>query len=83
MLPFVLAALMQSADINAQLADQPDVLVEQCGRRLIADTDFDLGRQTLYVQDISTDEIVYSEDVAEWATAEDYVDTLNICEIAG
>jgi hypothetical protein len=83
MLPFVLAALMQSTSPIATNADVPDVLVEQCGRLLVADMDFDLGRQILYVQDIATDEIVYSEDVAEWSTAEDHADTLNICEIAG
>jgi hypothetical protein len=83
MLPFVLAALMQSPDATVHYSDRPDVLVEQCGRRLLADTDYDLGRQIVYVQDVATDEIVYSEDIAEWATAQDYADTLNICEIAG
>ena len=83
MLPFVLAALMQSPDATAHTEDRAEVLEEQCGRRLIADMDYDLGRQVLYVQDTTTDEVVYFEDVAEWSTAQDQADTLNICEIAG
>ncbi len=83
MLPFVLAALMQSPNTDVDYTDQPEVLVEQCGRRLVADMDYDLGRHILYVQDIATDEIVYNEDVAEGSTAQDHADTLNICEIAG
>lgn len=83
MLPFIFAALMQSQDPTVLGADQPDILIEQCGRRLVADTDFDLGRRLVYVQDISTDEIVYSEDIAEGWTAQDHADTLDICTIAG
>ena len=83
MLPIVLAALLNASDTGAPIADHPEVLVEQCGRRLVADADYDLGRELVYVQDISTDEIVYSENVAEWSTAEDYAHTINICQIAG
>lgn len=83
MLPFIVAALMQSPDLTVLSGDQPEILIEQCGRRLVADVDYDLGRQVLYVQDMNTDEIVYSENVAEWSTAQDHADTLDICAIAG
>ena len=60
-----------------------EVLVEQCGRRLVEDWDLDRGQRELVVQDIATDAILFVEVADAWVDVEDRADTLDLCALPG
>ena len=83
MFTLMLHALTTTADIPTTMAYDTQVLTESCGRRLVADFNPDLGERELFVQDVDTGAIVYSEVTEIWVDLEERADTLDLCGLAG
>lgn len=82
--PMLFAALITTpAALDGFAHSSPEVIVEQCGHRVVADTDLDLGRELLVIQEVYTGEVVDTVEIDGIMPPLDAALELDLCGLEG